>query len=135
MQNMGVTFSVENRAFIISAQGYLMLAGMGLIVDGTLLSDSVSRPAFLHLFTLGFLLFLIYGLGSHMLPRFTGSPLPTGHWGRIQMSLAHAGASGYALGYFLDLPKVALGGAILAWLGLAIFTWRIWQVLWQSEQI
>lgn len=107
-----------------------MLAGLGLIIDGTLLSDSGSRPAFLHLFTLGFLLFLIYGLGAHMLPRFTGTPLPEGHRIWVQMSLAHGGVLGYTTGYFFDFPLVTLSGAVLAWTALVIFTWRMWQVLW-----
>jgi len=130
MQHMGFTFSPSSRISILSAQIYLMLAGLGLIFNGTLLSDSTSRPAFLHLFTLGFMLFLIYGLGTHMLPRFTGNPLPENHWSWIQIGLAHGGVAGYALGYFLGIPPLALAGALLAWTSLLIFTWRIWRVLW-----
>lgn len=130
MEHMGFTFSRDNRIFIISAQAYLMLAGIGLIINGTLLSDSSSRPAFLHLFTLGFLLFLIYGLGAHMIPRFAGNPLPEDWKVWVQMGLAHSGVVAYASGYFFNFPLVTLSGAILAWTALFIFTWRMWQVLW-----
>lgn len=130
MQMMGVAFSRENRRFVISAQIYLMLAGLGLVVDGSLLSDSASRPAFLHLFTLGFMLFMIYGLGAHMLPRFTGNPLPETRWSLLQMGLAHAGAIAYAVGYFAGWAALTLGGAVLAWTALLIFAVRVWPVLW-----
>lgn len=130
MQKMGMAFSSENRRFVISAQIYLMLAGLGLVVDGSLLSDSASRPAFLHLFTLGFMLFMIYGLGAHMLPRFTGNPLPESRWSSLQMGLAHTGVLAYAGGYFAGWPMLALGGAILAWTALLIFSVRVWPVLW-----
>lgn len=130
MQRMGVTFSDDNRLFIIFAQIYLILAGLGLLVDGGLLADNPHRPAFLHLLTLGFLLFMIYGLGAHMLPRFTGNPLPGGYPMWLQMGCAHLGVLGYAAGYFLEYRGIALAGALLAWLGLAIFTWRVWRVLW-----
>ena len=130
MQKMGVAFSPENRRFVISAQIYLMLAGLGLVVDGSLLSDGASRPAFLHLFTLGFMLFMIYGLGAHMLPRFTGNPLAENRWSSLQMGLAHSGVLAYASGYFAGWPMLALGGAILAWMALLIFSVRVWPVLW-----
>lgn len=130
MQKMGMTFSPENRRFVISAQIYLILAGLGLAVDGSLLSDSASRPAFLHLFTLGFMLFMFYGLGAHMLPRFTGNVLPETRWSLLQMGLAHAGVLAYAVGYFAGWMALVLSGGILAWTALLIFSVRMWQVLW-----
>lgn len=130
MQKMGMTFSPENRRFVISAQIYLILAGLGLVVEGSLLSDSASRPAFLHLFTLGFMLFMFYGLGAHMLPRFTGNALPETRWSQLQMGLAHAGVLAYAVGYFAGWTALVLSGGILAWTALLIFTVRVWPVLW-----
>ncbi len=135
MQRMGVTFSPDNRAFIVSAQIYLMLAGIGLVLDGSLLSDNVSRPAFLHLFTLGFMLFMMYGLGAHMLPRFTGNTLAeNGRAAWFQMALAHGGVLGYAVGYLLEWPVLALTGALLAWLSLLIFSVRMWPLMWPEIQ-
>lgn len=134
MQKMGMAFSPENRRLVISAQIYLMLAGLGLVVDGSLLSDGASRPAFLHLFTLGFMLFMIYGLGAHMLPRFTGNPLPETRWSLLQTGLAHIGAMAYAIGYFAGWAALTLGGAAAAWAALLIFTVRVWPVLWPQPR-
>jgi uncharacterized protein involved in response to NO len=135
MQRMGVTFSPDNRAFIVSAQIYLMLAGIGLVLDGSFLSDSLSRPAFLHLFTLGFMLFMMYGLGAHMLPRFTGNALTeNGRAAWFQMALAHCGVLGYAVGYFAEWPWLALMGASMAWLSLLVFSVRMWPVMWPEVQ-
>ena len=130
MQRMGLTFSRDNRWFILSAQIYLMFAGLGLLLNGGFLSDDAARPAFLHLFTLGFMLFMVYGLGAHMLPRFTGKPMREGIWPWLQMGLAHAGVAGYAIGYLAGWHALALAGAVLAWLSLAIFAFRAWPVLW-----
>jgi len=135
LSRMGMFFSRENRWFIVSAQIYLMLAGIGLVLNGSLLSDSASRPAFLHLFTLGFMLFMIYGLGAHMLPRFTGNPLVEGSAGAwLQMGLAHLGVTAYAAGYLAGWQALTLGGAVCAWGSLLIFSLRVWPVLWSSQR-
>jgi hypothetical protein len=133
MQRMGFTFSPDNRWFILAAQVYLMLAGLGLLMNGSLLSDTVARPAFLHLLTLGFMLFMIYGLGAHMLPRFTGNPIREGVWSWLQMGLAHCGVIGYVVGYLVGRHTLVVVGAVLTWLSLAVFTWRVWPVLWPRQ--
>lgn len=133
MQRMGMGFSPINRRFVMFAQAYLMLAGLGLLINGSLLSDGASRPAFLHLFTLGFMVFLIYGLGGHMLPRFTGNPIREGAGAWVQMGLAHAGVGCFAAGYFVGETGLVITGAILAWLSLALFALRVWPVLWPRK--
>lgn len=130
MERMGFSFSPDNRSFVMNAQVYLMLAGLGLLINGSLLSDDAARPAFLHLFTLGFMLFMIFGLGAHMLPRFTGNPIREGVWPWLQMGLAHVGVAGYVIGYLTDWHGLVIAGAVLVWLSLAIFTARVWPVLW-----
>ena len=133
MQQMGFTFSPDNRGFILAAQAYLMLAGLGLLMNGGLLSDDAARPAFLHLFTLGFMLFMIYGLAGHMLPRFTGNPIREGTWPWLQMGLAHGGAIGFAVGYLAGRHTLVVVGALLTWLSLTIFAFRVWPVLWPAQ--
>lgn len=133
MQQMGFTFSPDNRGFILAAQIYLMLAGLGLLMNGSFLNDDATRPAFLHLFTLGFMLFMIYGLAGHMLPRFTGNPIREGAWPWLQMGLAHGGVIGYAVGYLAGWYALVVVGAVLAWLALAVFAFRVWPVLWPAE--
>lgn len=133
MQSMGLVFSSDNRWFVITAQVYLMLAGLGLLFNGSLLSDNTARPAFLHLFTLGFMLFMIYGLAAHMLPRFTGNPIREGALPWMQMGLAHGGVVGYVAGYLVGMHTLIVAGALLVWLSLGIFALRIWPVLWPAE--
>jgi glutaredoxin len=133
MQQMGFTFSPDNRGFILAAQAYLMLAGLGLLMNGSLLSDDAARPAFLHLFTLGFMLLMIYGLAGHMLPRFTGNPIRAGTWPWLQMGLAHGGVIGFAVGYLAGRHTLVVVGALLTWLSLTIFAFRVWPVLWPTE--
>lgn len=130
MQRMGFTFSPDNRWFILAAQVYLILAGLGLLMNGSLLSDNAARPAFLHLLTLGFMMFIIYGLGAHMLPRFIGQPIREGAWPWLQMGFAHAGVAGYAIGYLVSWPGLVMAGAVWAWSALLLFTFRVWPVLW-----
>lgn len=133
MQQMGFTFSPDNRWFILAAQAYLMLAGLGLLMNGSFLSDNAARPAFLHLFTFGFMLFMIYGLASHMLPRFTGNPIRAGALPWLQMGLAHCGVIGYAVGYLAGQHILVVVGVVLMWLSLAVFAFRVWPVLWPAE--
>jgi glutaredoxin len=133
MQQMGLLFSPDNRGFILAAQVYLMLAGLGLLMNGSLLSDNAARPAFLHLFTLGFMLFMIYGVAGHMLPRFTGNPIREGAWPWLQMGLAHAGVGGYVVGYLIGWHGLIVTGAVLAWSAFMIFTLRVWPVLWGKD--
>lgn len=130
MQHAGLSLSVDNRWFILSALAYLAIGGAGLILNASLLSDGPARPLALHFLTLGFMVFLLYGLGAHMLPRFTGNPILQGIWPWLQMGLAHAGMLAYAAGFLFGVPTIALSGGVLAWVGLIIFTARLWPVLW-----
>jgi len=133
MQHAGISLSTDNRYFAISSMIYLMLSGLGLVINGALLSDGPARPVALHLFTVGFVLSLIYALGAHMLPRFTGNPIRMGHWPWVQMGLLHAGLSGFVLGYLAGLHAVAVAGGGLIFLSLLIFFLRIWPVLWPKD--
>ncbi|WP_124948550.1 glutaredoxin family protein [Sulfuriferula thiophila] len=130
MQNAGIALSLDNRLFIVAAMVYLLLGGIGLLVNGTLLSDGPTRPVALHLVTVGFMLMLVYGLGAHMLPRFTANPIRMGRWPWLQMGLAHAGMIAYATGFLAGWYAVIVAGGILIWLSICVFTWRIWPVLW-----
>lgn len=130
MQHAGLSFSTDNRFFVIAAMIYLMLAGLGLLINGAFLSDGPARPVALHLFTVGFVLCLIYALGAHMLPRFTGNPIRMGKWPWVQMGVLHAGLLGYVAGFLAGLHGLVVIGGGLIWISLWIFTVRIWPVLW-----
>lgn len=134
MQNAGIALSLDNRLFVMAAMIYLALGGIGLLVNGALLSDGPSRPVALHLVTVGFMLMLFYGLGAHMLPRFTANPIRMGYWPWLQMGLAHAGMIAYAVGFLAGWLTLIVAGGIGILLSLCVFTWRIWEVLWPRPQ-
>ncbi len=134
MQHAGLSLSLDNRLFMLGAMVYLMLGGLGLVINGALLSDGPSRPVALHLVTVGFMLMLVYGLGAHMLPRFTGNPILMGVWPWIQMGLVHAGLLAYSAGFLAGVYLVVIAGGALIWLSLLVFTVRIWPVLWPKPR-
>lgn len=126
----GMLLDRDNRLFILSSIAYFMLAGAALVANGGLLPDGPWREAGLHLYTVGFGLFLIYGLGAHMLPRFTGNPIALGPWPWLQMALAHLGLWLYIPGSVLASRWVAFAGGALLWLSLVVFAIRLGPVLW-----
>ena len=134
MQHAGLSLSLDNRLFMLGAMIYLMLGGLGLVINGALLSDGPARPVALHLVTGGFMLMLVYGLGAHMLPRFTGNPILMGVWPWIQMGLVHAGLLAYSAGFLAGVYLVVIAGGALIWLSLLVFTVRIWPVLWPKPR-
>ncbi|MDA8095840.1 MAG: thioredoxin family protein [Betaproteobacteria bacterium] len=127
------SFSPDNRFFVLASMVYLMIAGLGLAINGTLLTDGPARPVALHLMTVGFMIFLIYGLGAHMLPRFTGNPIRQGVWPWLQMGFAHAGLMGYVGGFLFQVHRLAVAGGCLIWLSLFVFTVRVLPVLWRRR--
>jgi hypothetical protein len=123
-RHVGLGLAATSRAAIAAAVVYLVLAGAALPAGGWF-AGGPAHPAALHLFTLGFLTFFLYGLGEHMLPRFTGHPLPMGIWSWVQQGIAHAGVLTFALGHIAGWPWLAVAGSAAAWLALALFTGRI----------
>lgn len=133
VQHAGLSLSLDNRVFVISSMVYLLLAGLSLPIQGALLGDGVLRLPFLHLFTIGFMLLLTYGVGAHMLPRFMGQPIRSGAWSWTQLALTHGGLLLLVSGFVLS-PYIGVAGGILLWLSLLLFSVRLWPVLWPSEK-
>jgi len=115
-RHVGLLLGRDERLFALSALAWLVLSGGALLLEGSLLA-----PAPMHLFG-GFVLCLIYALGAHMLPRFTGRPIRGGAWSYAQLACADAGIALFAVG-------LQLTGGVLLWLSLALFTARLWPVL------
>lgn len=134
MQHAGLTLALDNRLFLLGAMAYLMLGGLGLVINGALLSDGPARPVALHLVSVGFMTMLIYGLAAHMLPRFTGNPILMGVWPWIQMGLVHAGLLAYSAGLLVGVYLMVVAGSVLIWLSLLVFTLRIRPVLWPKPR-
>ncbi|HXZ92966.1 MAG TPA: thioredoxin family protein [Burkholderiales bacterium] len=115
-RHVGMLLGRDERLFALSALGWLVVSGFAMLAEGSLL-----EPAPMHLYG-GFVLCLIYALGAHMLPRFTGRPIRGGAWSGAQLALANTGIALFALG-------ASLAGGALLWLSLALFTVRLWPVL------
>lgn len=128
---VGITLELSSRAFLVSAAFYLVAAGIPLVLEGSLIGVRHST-SFIHFLTLGFITFTIYGLGEHMLPRFTGNPVRMGAWPWMQLGLAHAGAVALAAGWWVGSYALAVAGGVLAWLAMAIFSLRTLHVLWRT---
>jgi cbb3-type cytochrome oxidase subunit 1 len=96
------------RNFIIVSIIYLALAallGVCMLADQALLSLKFVHS---HLMLLGWVSMMIYGVGYHVLPRFSGRPLRHPKMGELQFWNANAGLVGmllfYALGVYNPLP-------------------------------
>ncbi len=94
--------------FIIASIVYLGIAavlGVFMLADRQLLSLKFVHS---HLMLLGWVSMMIYGVGYHVLPRFSGRPLRYPKLGEIQFWTANAGLIGmllfYALGIYDHLP-------------------------------
>ncbi len=94
--------------FIIASIVYLGIAavlGVFMLADRQLLSLKFVHS---HLMLLGWVSMMIYGVGYHVLPRFSGRPLRYPKLGEIQFWTANAGLIGmllfYCLGVYDPLP-------------------------------
>jgi thiol-disulfide isomerase/thioredoxin len=128
---VGLTLEATSRCAIAAAAAYLALAGSALLFGGGIAGDAPWRGAALHAFGLGFAAFIVFGLGEHMLPRFTGAPIRGGWiaWG--QQGLAHAGTVLLIAGLARGRLAAALVGGLLAWVAFALFAARLIPVLWR----
>lgn len=125
----GIMLSRDNRAFIVSAMAWLAAGAALLLLQGGLPSAGAPRAAALHVLLAGAVLMLIYGLGAHMLPRFTGQPVRSGVWAWLQLALAQLGAIGLAAGPLAPGTGLWSAGGVAATLALALFLWRMWPAL------
>lgn len=130
---VGMTLEATSAWFIVSSVLYLAAAGAALVFGGGLVGDAPWRGAAVHAFGLGFAGFFTFGLGEHLLPRFTGAPIRGGWiaWG--QLGVAHVGTLMLMAGLALDMRMLAVAGGALAWLALAIFAWRLVPVLLRPQ--
>ncbi len=122
---VGLTLAPTSSWAIAAAALYLALAGSALVFGGGIAGDAPWRPVALHAFGLGFLAFVIFGLGEHMLPRFTGAPILGGRIAWVQQGLAHAGTVLLLVGFAFDQRAIAVSGGMLAWVALALFAARL----------
>ncbi|MCU0806261.1 MAG: thioredoxin family protein [Burkholderiales bacterium] len=128
-KHAGMILSRDNRAWLVAALVYLAATALVLVRHGALLPEGSGRASAVHLFTGGFVMFTIYGLGAHMLPRFTGNPIRVGAWAWSQFALGNAGLALLAAGLWMGLGALELAGGAALWLSLAVFAARLLPVL------
>ena len=126
---VGLTLEATSAWAVFFSAIYLAAAGAGLVFGGGIAGEAPWRAAVLHVYGLGFAVFLVFGLGEHLLPRFIGAPIWGGKAAWLQQVLAHAGTLLLAAGFALDARRMALAGGVLAWLALALFAARLAPVL------
>ena len=87
--------------FIVMSIVYLAVASLfGIVMLG---NPSLMHLKFVHshLNMLGWVSMMIFGVGYHILPRFTGKPLKSPKMGEVQFWLANVGLIGMLLFYTL----------------------------------
>ena len=123
------------RAFMKASLAWLGLGvtlGVAMAVHPAWL---VYRPAHMHMNLLGFVTMMIYGVGYHVLPRFSGHPLhsrrlPGLHWGVANLGLAMM-VAGFGLSPLLGAratPFLAAGGTLSAF-GAYLFIFNMWRTI------
>lgn len=126
---VGLTLEATSAWQLASAAVYLALAGAALAFGGGIDGDAGWRGAALHAYGLGFVVFFVFGLGEHLLPRFTGAPIRGGTIAWTQFALAHAGTWLLVGGLAVASRPWAFAGGLLAWLAFAAFAVRVVGVL------
>ena len=126
---VGLTLEATSAWAIFFSAVYLALAGASLVFGSGISGDVPWRAAALHVYGLGFAVFLIFGLGEHLLPRFIGAPIRGGVVAWLQQALLHGGLILLISGFFLHMKGLALAGGVLAWAAFAVFAARLAPVL------
>jgi hypothetical protein len=78
-----------------------------------------------HLMLLGFVAMTIYGVGLHVLPRFSGRVLFSERLADVQFVLANVGLWIMSYGWLSFDHNVILAGAALVWIGIALFALNV----------
>jgi len=90
--------------FIKSSLVYFALAIiLGIHISVFPASSNGIRFAHVHFNLLGWMCMMIYGVGYHILPRFSGNPLYSEKMANIHLYLSNIGLVGMALFYYLKV--------------------------------
>ncbi len=129
LRYVGMTLEASSRWAIAASTVYLAFTGAALVFGDGIAGDAPWRAAALHAFGLGFLTLMIFGLGEHMLPRFTGAPIRGGWLSWTQQGLVHAGTLLLLGGWAASQRALAIAGGVLAFSAFALFSARLAPVL------
>lgn len=127
--------STPVRWFLRSAVLWLAIGlGMGIWMGADPSQTLMLRTAHLHALLPGFVLFMIFGVGYHVLPRFAGRPVPWARGPAVHVALANLGVATLVAGFVVRAasPGAARlivplgGGATLA--GALLFIHAVWRL-------
>jgi cbb3-type cytochrome oxidase subunit 1 len=113
----------RNRWFIAMGLVYALsggLVGLVWLVDPGVLPGLALR-AHAHLMLVGFIGMMVFGVGLHVLPRFTGHDLFSERMADIQFWLANIGLIAMVSGWLANGRAAATIGGALLWMGLMLF--------------
>ncbi len=113
----------RNRWFVAAALVYALLGGLVALVwlafPGALPGDVLRAHA--HLMLVGFVGMMVFGIGLHVLPRFTGRTLFSERMADVQFVLVNLGLITMVFGW-LGGARIATGaGGALSWVGFVLF--------------
>lgn len=117
-------------AVIWLAMGLLLGMWMGAHPERT----AMLRAAHLHALLPGFVLLMIFGVGYHVFPRFSGRPVPWAPGPMIHLVLTNLGLTVVVSGFLLRISQPALAatlipvGGALIFLGACLFIHAVWRL-------
>ena len=113
----------RNRWFVFAALAYALLGGLlGL----AWLAFPAAMPAYTlrahgHLMLIGFVGMMIFGIGLHVLPRFTGHALFSERLADVQLALVNLGLLTMVTGWLAGTRLATTVGGAMTWTGLVLF--------------
>ncbi len=116
-----------SKNFVRASLVYFFIAA----ILGTIMISMKSYPAQLlfthvHLNLLGWMSMMIFGVGYHILPRFSGTPLAYPRLGNLQFYIANVGLVGLVCFRPIHLYAVAEIFASLQVVSVGLFVFNIW---------
>jgi len=117
----------RNRLFILAALSYSLvgaLIGLVWLAHPGLIPGNVPRIHG-HLMLLGFITMMVYGVGLHVLPRFSGRPLYSERLANVQFYLANLGLLIMVIGWLMFHNLTVSMGGLLAWSAMGLFALNI----------
>ncbi|MHB8347194.1 MAG: hypothetical protein ACYDHM_08415 [Acidiferrobacterales bacterium] len=117
----------RNRLFVTLSLVYALiggLVGIAWLSDPRLIPGDVARLHG-HIMLLGFIAMMIYGVGLHVLPRFSGNPLFSERMANWQLYVSNIGLWLMSAGWIASLNRLVLIGGMVSWVGIGMFALNI----------
>lgn len=117
----------RNRLFVTLSLVYALiggLVGIAWLYDPGLIPGNVASLHG-HIMLLGFIGMMIYGIGLHVLPRFSGNPLFSERLANWQLYVSNAGLWLMSAGWVMTFNHLVLIGGVVSWAGIGMFALNI----------